>query len=130
TPKPALLLSLDKDVQAVTGHGTLDIDNRIVDVSNKVTNPRLQHAIIETVVKVETAKPRTIQHHTKTITSVRLLHLSERSPRSRIIRRSSRTINHDRARARSTHPHMLIISERSLHSTRSTLTVCLLTTFP
>src|SRR5699024_9588727 len=76
---------------------------------------------------VETAKPRTIQHHTKTITSVRLLHLSERSPRSRTGRRSSRTINHDRALTRSTHPHTLIISERSLHSTRSTLTAPLAT---
>src|SRR5699024_2896638 len=75
----------------------------------------------------EAAKPRTIQHHTKTITSVRLLHLSERSPRSRISRRSSRTINHDRALTRSTHPHTLIISERSLHSTRSTLTAPLAT---
>src|SRR5699024_4227749 len=127
TPKPALLLSLNKDVQAVTGHGALDINNRIVDASNKVTNPRLQHAIIETVVKVETAKPRTIQHHTKTITSARLLNLSKRSPRSRISRRSSRTINHDRALARSTHPHTLIISERSLRLARSTLTAPLTT---
>src|SRR5699024_2747328 len=116
-----------KDVQAVTRHGALDIDNRIVDASNKVTNRRLQHAIIEAIVKVITAKPRTIQHHTKTITSVRLLHLSERSPRSRISRRSSRHIDHDRELARSTHLQALIISNRSLHHTRSTLTAPLTT---
>src|SRR5699024_5750892 len=114
-------------VQAVTGHGALDIDNRIVDASNKVTNSWLQHATIEAVVKVITAKPRTIQHHTKTITRVRLLHLSERSPRSRISRRSSRTINHDRTLTRSAHPHTLIISERSLHRTRSALAAPLTT---
>src|SRR5699024_8215182 len=89
-------------------------------------NRRLQHVTIETVVKVITAKPRTVQHHTKTITSTRL-NLSKRSPRSRISRRSSRTINHDRTLTRSTHPHTLIISERSLNHTRSTLTAPLAT---
>ena len=121
-PKPALLLSLDKDVQAIARDGTFNINNRISDASNKVANRRLQHAIIEAVVKVITAKPRTIQHHTKTITSVRLLHLSERSPRSGISRRSGRTINHDRTLTNRTHPHTLTISKRSLHRTRSTLT--------
>src|SRR5699024_6140575 len=127
TPKPALLLRLDKDVQAISRDRTFNINNRISDASNKVANRRIQHATIETVVKVETAKPRTIQHHTKTITSVRLLHLSKRSPRSRISRRSSRTINHDRTLTICAHPHTLIISERSLHHTRSALTAPLTT---
>src|SRR5699024_3377211 len=96
TPKPALLLSLNKDVQAIPRDGTLDINNRISDAGDKLTNRRLQHAIIETVIKVEAAKPRTIQHHPKTITSARLLNLSKRSPRSGISRGSRRTINHDR----------------------------------
>src|SRR5699024_7090669 len=103
-PKPALLPSLNEHMQAVTGHGALDIDNRISDTGDKVTNRRLQHAIIEAIVKVITAKPRTIQHHTKTITSVRLLNLSKRSPRSRISRRSGRAINHDRTLAICAHP--------------------------
>src|SRR5699024_5464425 len=74
----------------------------------------------EAIIEVVTAKPRTIQHHTKTITSTRL-NLSKRSPRNRISRRSSRTINHNRTLTRSAHPHTLIISKRSLHHTRSTL---------
>src|SRR5699024_8030381 len=100
----ALLLSLDKDVQAIPRDGTLNINNRIGNASNKVTNRRLQHATIETIIEVVTAKPRTIQHHTKTITSARLLNLGKRSPRSRISRRSRRTINHDRTLTRSAHP--------------------------
>src|SRR5699024_3223147 len=127
TPKPALLPSLNKHMQAIPRHGALDINNRISDTSNKVTNRRLQHTTIETVVKVETAKPRTIQHHTKTITSVRLLNLSTRSPRSRISRRSGRAINHDRTLTRRAHPHTLIASKRSLRRTRSTLTAPLTT---
>src|SRR5699024_3405128 len=99
TPKPAPLLSLDKDVQAIARDGTLNINNRISDTGDKLTNRRLQHATIETVVKVITAKPRTVQHHPKTITSARL-NLSKRNPRSRISRRSSRTINHDRTLTR------------------------------
>src|SRR5699024_1072919 len=79
-----------------------------------------------TVVKVITAKPRTIQHHTKTITSTSL-NLSERSPRCRISRRSRRTINHDRTLTNCAHPHTLIVSKRSLHRTRSTLTAPLTT---
>src|SRR5699024_11471145 len=63
----------------ISRDGTLNINNRIVDASDKVTNRRLQHATIETIIKVETAKPRTVQHHTKTITSARLLNLSKRS---------------------------------------------------
>src|SRR5699024_119436 len=126
TPKPALLLSLNEHVQTVAGHGTLDINNRISDTGNEVTNRRLQHATIEAVVKVITAKPRTIQYHAKTITSTRL-HLSKRSPRSRVSRRSRRTINHDWTLTRSTHPHTLIVSKRSLHSTRSTLAAPLAT---
>src|SRR5699024_1917922 len=113
-------------MQAIPRDGTLDINNRINDASNKVTNRRLQHATIETVDKVITAKPRTVQHHTKTITGTRL-NLSERSPRSRVSRRSGRTINHDRTLPRSAHPHALIISERSLHGTRSALTAPLAT---
>src|SRR5699024_2485498 len=109
-------------MQAIARDGTLDVNNRISDASNKVTNRRLQHATIETIVKVITAKPRTIQHHTKTITGTSL-NLSKRSPRSRISRRSSRTINHDRTLTRSAHPHTLIISKRSLRLARSTLTV-------
>src|SRR5699024_1441745 len=104
TPKPALLLRLNEHMQTVTRHGALDINNRISDAGDKVTNRRLQHATIETIIEVVTAKPRTIQHHTKTITSARLLNLSERSPRSRISRRSSRTINHDRTLTNCAHP--------------------------
>src|SRR5699024_5799668 len=99
TPKTALLPSLNEHMQTIAGHGTLNINNRISDTGDKVTNRRLQHATIETVVKVVTAKPRTVQYHTKTITSARL-NLSERSPRSRISRRSHRTINHDRTLTR------------------------------
>src|SRR5699024_23936 len=113
-------------MQTVAGHRTLNINNRIVDASDKVTNRRLQHVTIETVIKVEAAKPRTIQHHPKTITSARL-NLSKRNPRSRISRRSSRTINHDRTLTNCAHPHTLIISKRSLHHTRSTLTAPLTT---
>src|SRR5699024_1973210 len=122
TPKPALLLSLNEHMQTVTRHGALDINNRIGNAGDKVTNRRLQHAIIETIIKVETAKPRTVQHHTKTITSVRLLNLGKRSPRSRISRRSGRAINHDWTLTICTHPHALIVSERSLRRTGSTLT--------
>src|SRR5699024_4319258 len=104
TPKPALLLSLNKHMQTIARDGTFNINNRISDTSNKVTNRRLQHVTIETVVKVITAKPRTIQHHTKTITSARL-NLSKRSPRSGISRRSRRTINHDRTLTNCAHPH-------------------------
>src|SRR5699024_5745631 len=110
----------------VTRHGALYINNRISDAGDKVTNRRLQHATIETVVKVETAKPRTVQHHTKTITSTSL-NLSKRSPRGRISRRSGRAINHDWTLTRSAHPHTLIVSKRSLHRTRSTLAAPLAT---
>src|SRR5699024_8036022 len=127
TPKPALLLRLNEYMQTVAGHRTLNINNRIVDASDKVTNRRLQHVTIETVIKVEAAKPRTIQHHPKTNTSVRLLNLSKRSPRSRISRRSRRTINHDRTLTICAHPHTRIISERSLHHTRSARTAPLTT---
>src|SRR5699024_10261755 len=127
TPKPALLLRLNKDVQAISRDGTFNINNRMSDTGDKLANRRIQHATIETVVKVITAKPRTVQHHTKTITGTRLLNLSERSPRCRISRRSSRTINHDRTLARSAHPHTLVISKRSLRSARSTLTAPLTT---
>src|SRR5699024_4889734 len=90
-------------MQTVAGHRTLNINNRIVDASDKVTNRRLKHVTIETVIKVEAAKNRINQHHPMTITSTRLK-LSKRNPWSRISRRSSRTINHDRTLTICTHP--------------------------
>src|SRR5699024_4352764 len=116
----------NEHMQTIAGHGTLDIDNRISDASDKLTNRRLQHATIETIIKVITAKPRTVQHHTKTITSTSL-NLSKRSPRGRISRRSGRAINHDWTLTRSAHPHTLIVSKRSLRLARSTLAAPLTT---
>src|SRR5699024_8404555 len=125
-PKPALLLRLNEHMQTVTRRGALDINNRISDTGDKVTNRRLQHAAIETVIKVEAAKPRTIQHHAKTIAGSGL-HLGKGKPSVRIIRRGRRTINHDRTLIDHTHPHALIISKRSLRSARSTLAARLAT---
>ena len=126
TPKAALLLRLNEHMQAVARHGALDINNRISDTCNKLTNRRLQRTAVKAIIEVIAAKTRTIQHHAKTITSARL-NLSKRSPRSRISRRSRRTINHDRTLTRSTHPHTLVVSKRSLRSARSTLTAPLTT---
>src|SRR5699024_12622331 len=47
TPKPALLLSLNKHMQTIARDGTLDINNRISDAGNKVTNRRSEEQTSE-----------------------------------------------------------------------------------